>query len=89
MLVSPAPIIAYIVCFTYLDSSTIKSQLPELVHSFTGAHGTHNIYTKPSLYGTTKPGGMERRLQHQGFPESYSGPIVEMGEISVATEDIQ
>ena len=35
MLVTPAPIVAYIVCFTYLDSSTIKSQLPELVHSFT------------------------------------------------------
>ena len=37
MLVTPAPIVAYIVCFTYLDSSTIKSQLPELVHSFTNA----------------------------------------------------
>ena len=35
MLVTPAPIVAYIVCFSYLDSSTIKSQLPELVHSFT------------------------------------------------------
>ena len=39
MLVSPAPIVAYIVCFTYLDSSTIKSQLPELVHSFTTDFG--------------------------------------------------
>ena len=35
MLVTPAPIVAYIVFFTYLDSSTIKSISPELVHSST------------------------------------------------------
>ena len=65
MLVTPAPIVAYIVCFTYLDSSTIKSQLPELVHSFTGinrvpvavAGGRSGRMVAGSVESLTKPCG--------------------------------
>ena len=65
MLVSPAPIVAYIVCFTYLDSSTIKSQLPELVHSFTRSkHGdrTHpcRIVVHFLVWWVSRPSGLTK-----------------------------